>query len=72
MSSDPCKVIRTNREILENKLLVGLNDHSKVAILATRDDLDLFIRGMRALSGDAAAEQFARDMEQLREAAFGE
>lgn len=67
----PCEVIRSDREVIENKLLARLEDGETVAIPASRDDLDLFIRGMNALAGDDRAAEFSHDLQQLKAAAFG-
>lgn len=43
MNDGPNKVVQSSREIIEHKLLVALDDPATVAILASKDDLDLLI-----------------------------
>lgn len=72
-----CTVVPTTRSVLEHKLLVALDDSSKVAILATKEDLDLFIRALEEfkvqgfLRYQERAMTFAKDLQQLRSEAFG-
>jgi hypothetical protein len=42
----PCSVERTARNVIEHKLLTALDDESKVAILATKQDLEDMIFGL--------------------------
>ena len=63
------RVIRTTRTVMERKLLRALDDNSKVAILATKEDLDLLISAL----GDSIqkdAQLYGADLEKLRDAAF--
>jgi len=63
------RVIRSTRTVLERKLLTALKDNSKVAILATEEDLDLLISAL----GDSIqkdAQEYAADLKNLRAAAF--
>lgn len=74
-------VERSCRTVIERRLLAALEDDSgKVAIIATKEDLDLIITGLRglppALSPDSPLVQRTRDYEKdltiLRIQAFGE
>lgn len=63
------RVIRATRTVMERKLLTVLTDNSKVAILVTKEDLDLLISAL----GDSIqkdAQEYAADLKKLREAAF--
>ena len=63
------RVIRSARTVMERKLLTALDGNSKVAILATKEDLDLMISAL----GDSIqkdAQQYATDLKKLRDAAF--
>jgi hypothetical protein len=63
------RVIRATRTVVERKLLTALDDNSKVAILATKKDLDLLISAL----GDSIqkdAQRYAADLKKLRDAAF--
>lgn len=63
------RVIQSTRKVLERKLLTALNDETRVAILATCEDLDLLILAL----GDSTrqrARQYAEDLKKLRDAAF--
>lgn len=62
-------VIPATRTVLERKLLTALKDDSKVAILATKEDLDLLILVL-GNSIQKAAQEFAADLKKLRDAAF--
>lgn len=42
----PCLVERTHRSVIEHKLLTALDDESKVAILATKQDLEDMIAAL--------------------------
>lgn len=68
----------TGREVIENKLLTALEDGSgKVAIVASKADLELLIRAL-TLAADATPSvteglhfnQFRADIEQLKRGAF--
>ena len=63
------RVIQTTRTVMERKLLTTLREGSKVAILATKEDLDLMISAL----GDSIqkdAQEYAADLKRLRYAAF--
>lgn len=76
-TEDRCSVVPTSRSVLEHKLLSALDDSSKVAILATKEDLDLFIHALEDFrvqgfpSFRERATTFANDLRQLRAEAFG-
>jgi hypothetical protein len=78
-----CTVELTSRSVIERKLLAAINDESKVAILATKQDLEDMIAALygyelavtrgNVLSWQAHVERrksLARDMEQLLKEAF--
>ena len=58
-----------NRQVIENQLLAALDDKSKVAILATEEDLKLLITALRPMWASAAREM-CDDLCQLKDAAF--
>lgn len=67
--SDKLRVIRSTRTVMERKVLTALDNNSKVAILATKEDLDLLI----SVLGDSTqkdAQQYAADLKILRDGAF--
>ena len=70
----PCSVERTSKTIIEHKLLVALDDKTKVAILADEDDLETMILGLRGVAAESGrrshAEDLADGMEQLMREAF--
>ena len=63
-----CSVESATRQVIEGKLLTALDDDSKVAILASEDDLNVMIR--RLATGDETERNLAADFVQLRRAAF--
>jgi hypothetical protein len=70
-----CTVEKTSRQVIENQLLSSLEDKSKVALLCTREDLDILISAVRLSSGNPKAlsakwQEFAADLIELRKAAF--
>ena len=72
----PNKVIHPSRQIIEHKLLTALEDEDTVAILASRQDLDLLIRGLRYAPTRSDHERerldfWLKSMEQLRKETFG-
>lgn len=69
MSND-LTVIPSNRQVIENKLLTAIDDDSKVAILASREDLDLLIEALS--NWTEKARLYSADLSQLRRAAFGD
>ena len=67
------EMCETPREVFENMLLVALDDASKVAIVASEDDLNLLISGLdqiKHLKAYSGASQMAEDLRTLRNAAF--
>jgi hypothetical protein len=74
-SPAPCSVESVNRQVIENQLLTSLCDKSKVAILATEDDLRMLINALKTHSmcypGWAKKNsEYVADLEQLKSAAF--
>ena len=69
-SPAPCSVESVNRQVIENQLLAALDDKSKVAILATEDDLKLLIAALRPMWANSAAREMCDDLCQLKDAAF--
>ena len=65
-----CSVESVNRQVIENQLLAALDDKSKVAILATEDDLKLLIAALRPMWANSAAREMCDDLCQLKDAAF--
>lgn len=83
MPKDPNKVVQSSRRIIEHKLLTALGDSETVAILASKDDLNLMITALQgyhelvlkklSLSERwTGAESMLVDLKQLRREAFGE
>jgi enolase len=70
MPDGPNKVIQSSREVLEHKLLTALDDEGTVAILASKEDLDLLIEALHKMTGERA-EFWRLGMEQLRRETFG-
>lgn len=82
MTHKKCEELRVSRQIIENQLLTALDDKSKVAILASKEDLETLIA---ALLGYDIAErkgsviswqkhvdrckEFANDLKQLQKSA---
>lgn len=71
------KVEHTSRSVIENKLLVALmNDDSKIAILATKQDLDMFIAAFILAAHDRMRPpgllEMLEDLQKLKKAAFNE
>jgi hypothetical protein len=60
-----------SRRIIENKLLTALSDGEHVAIIADKEDLEILVLGLHCVAG-ARAKELVRDMETLRQQAFGE
>lgn len=46
MKSNPCSVERTTKQVIEHKLLAALDDETKVAILASKQDLEDMIAAL--------------------------
>lgn len=68
--ADEFRVIQASRQVIESKLLTAL-DEGAVAILASKDDVDLFIAVLRATT-NTKAHELAEGLERLRREAFGE
>ena len=66
------KEISAPFEVIENQLLTALDDKSKVAILATQDDLDLLISALTYSpnKSNASRTKMLDGLKQLRDAAF--
>lgn len=81
MPDGPSKVVQSSRQVIEHRLLTALEeDPSAVAILASKEDLDLLIlaladvtAGGGALHGrlGARAKDYLQGLRQLRREAFG-
>lgn len=71
--SNPNRVVRTNREVIESKLLNALQDEDSVAILASSRDLDVLIAGLSKTEqvDEERAKYLLAGMKQLRREAFG-
>lgn len=83
--SDEITTVRVEREVIDEKLLVALDDGAKVAILASEEDLDTIIhcinrtcdanpdnRNTNGLPGWIKQKQLLEDLQELRKQAFGE
>lgn len=68
-SPSPCSVEFTGRQVIENKLMTALEDEGTVAILASKDDLELMVAALRKYK-HRRAEGMAFDYQQLLDAAF--
>ena len=71
----PCSVEMTNRQVIENQLLASLDDKSKVAILASEEDLDTLIAALMLSERNRMAmpskwKELRAGLEQLKAAAF--
>ncbi len=65
------RIEKVDRELIENKMLAALDDSEVVAILATKDDLDLLIRSVDAYASiTTRGRDLADDLKKLRQAAF--
>ncbi len=64
------KVIRVPREVIENTLLTSIGVGGKVAMVFSREDLDILIKGFDAT--DEKSADMLRDLRLLRKRAFGE
>lgn len=65
----PIKVQHTSRVVIQDQLLAALDDKTKVAILATRQDVDLMIDALQDYRGDGGS-QLLKDLRYLRRCAF--
>lgn len=66
-----CSVELTSRQVIERKLLAALDDEDKVALLCSRQDLDMLIAALHTSSIDGPKErEWERDLRQLRAEAF--
>ena len=65
-----CTVESVNRTVIDGQLLAALDDKSKVAILATVDDLNLFIEALTPMWAHTKAQEMLADLKQLKMAAF--
>lgn len=75
MSIKPCTEERVPKQIIENQLLVALDDKSKVAILASKEDLDILICALFLAESNRMAmplkyKEMRLDLEKLKKAAF--
>lgn len=74
--SEPNKVELVSHSVIERQLLVELSDKSKVAILATEDDLDTMIAALKLYECDRVPlsskwSELRLSLEQLKREAFG-
>lgn len=67
----PNKVVQSSRQVIEHKLLTALDDPDVVAILASKEDLDLYILYL-GTAANTRANELAASLRQLRREAFGE
>lgn len=69
------KIVPSNREVIDNQLLTALDDKSKVAILASEEDLDVLITALKRYPVSLCTKEtqvlaLLNGLEQLRDAAF--
>lgn len=68
--TEPAKVVRTTREVIEHKLLDSLSDEGVVAICASKEDLDALIYALdKIATGKYVAETDWHDFHNADEAA---
>lgn len=70
---DEIEIKHTSHEVIERKLLAALDEGDQVAILATREDLDIIIAGLEAYSPWARPlrrQTLLHGLRKLREEAF--
>lgn len=65
-----CKVTHVDKPNVNDMILKSLQPGLKGAVLVTRDELDMLIRGLGEVPEDAYRE-FRRDLVQFRNAMFG-
>jgi len=65
-----CTEENVPHQVIENQLLTALDDKSRVAILATEEDLDLFIEALTPMWAHTKAQEMLSDIKQLKRAAF--
>jgi hypothetical protein len=69
-----CKVEVTSRQVIENKLLIALNDESKVALVLSKQDIEDLIGGLSGLylvgKGEERISVFLSDLIKLYKSAF--
>ncbi|MDA8106194.1 MAG: hypothetical protein M0Z71_12555 [Nitrospiraceae bacterium] len=75
LAATPCSVESVNRQVIENQLLTALDDKSKVAILASEEDLDTLIAALLLSENNRMAmsskfKELRADLQQLKSAAF--
>ena len=71
--SEGTNIQRVPREVIENKLLMAMLDEDKVAMLATHEELNLFILAFDYYyikNGDDRFRHYAEDLRKLRSLAF--
>ncbi len=72
----PCSVVSTSHEVIEHRLLVALNDQDKVAIVGSKEDVDMLIDALdstmdnRGMGARVKMRKFADGLRQLRREAF--
>ena len=69
LAAMPGSVESVNRQVIENQLLTSLCDKSRVAILATEEDLTMLIICLGFSTG-VKAKEMRSDLQQLKSAAF--
>lgn len=71
--SEEIKIERVPRAVIGNKLLTGMLEDEKVAMLATHEELNLFILAFDYYyikNGDERFRHYAEDLRTLRSKAF--
>lgn len=58
-----------SRQVIQDRLLAALDDKSKVAVLLTKEDLQILIRALAPIDRQPER-QFCQDLQSLLDAAF--
>lgn len=64
------QVIPTPREVIGQQLLAALDDKSKVAILATEEDLEMLVQAMQRFAENDKESRMLEDLRRLQDEAF--
>lgn len=77
MGRERCDEEFVPRQVIHERLLTALDEHGKVAILASERDLDLMIYALEMAARVCASastleelSEFVRDLQQLKQSAF--
>lgn len=67
-----CSEEYVKKEVISNQLLAALDDKSNVALILSEDDLTILIYALQRLPRHRKAQLMLADIQQLRQAAFGD